>query len=176
MNESKNYRMAVALLRFKTAYKELVAASKELPDLDVSEGYPFYLLEFEEIEQAVLAWCTTHASRLMQNLPDKVDNPACMKCPFFRQGLGVDGQCKGFTTTWCNIYPYVSFTREMALPVLIATGVNVDGLSDNDIHLLYMRKMDDTYEKRASNDSHRSNDAGHTNSDISNTSTIKDTP
>jgi hypothetical protein len=159
MNEEKNYRLAVAFLQFKTAYKNLVAASKELPELNVSECYPFYLLDFEEIEPAVLQWCTIHATQLMKNLPDKVDNPACAHCAYLRAGLGPDGQCKGMTATWCGVYPYISFTKELALPVLIAANMHVADLSDNDVHLLYMKRMDEIYaQKKTTPDDTRPDD------------------
>lgn len=148
MNDARNYKIAIAFLQLKSAYKNLVAASKALPNLDVSENYPFYLLDFEDIEPAVLQWCTIHAAKLMQNLPDKVDNPACIHCAYFRAGLGPDGQCKGMQKTWCTVYPYISFTKEAALPVLIATGMNVAELSDNDVHLLYLKRMDEIYAQR----------------------------
>lgn len=146
--KERNYKFAIALLRFKTAYKELVEASKALPDYDVSELYPFYLLDYEKIEPAVLQWCTVHASKLMENLPDRVDNPACATCPHFRIGLGPDGICKGASLVTCFNHPAVPFSREVALPVMLAAGVNVTGLSDKDLHLLYMLRMDELYAKQ----------------------------
>lgn len=60
---------AKALLVFKDAYNVLVTASKRLPDYDVSERYPFYLLDFEEIAPAVTQWCTVNASKLLLKVP-----------------------------------------------------------------------------------------------------------
>ena len=153
MDEMNNYRLAVALLQFKTAYKNLTAASKELPDYDISDCYPFYLLDFETIESSVVQWCTLHASNLMKNLPDRVDNPACLKCPYFRAGIGADGQCKALTKTFCNIFPYIIFTREAIVPALTAHNVNIEGLNDSELHLLYMKKADDIYATKTT--SHR---------------------
>lgn len=151
MNDAKNYNLAVALLQFKTAYKNLVNASKELPDLDVSEDYPFFILDFEDIEPAVTQWCTIHASRLMQNLPDKVDNPACLACAYYRIGVGANGQCRGLTSIWCGIFPAIGFSREAVTPTLLKYGVDTSKLSDNDLHLLYIKRADEIYaQKKAS--------------------------
>ncbi len=73
MGENERKRMAVALIKFRKSYAELVLASKALPDLDVSEGYPFYLLDFEKIEPAVSQWCNLHASNLLHSLPFEVN-------------------------------------------------------------------------------------------------------
>jgi len=141
MSKEGNYKMAVALLRFKSAYHELVAASKELPDLDVSQNYPFYILDYEEIENAVMQWCTVQADKLMKDLPDKVDNPACIKCQYFGKGLGPGGQCKGHESIDCKLYPFITFSREMAIPVL--TGIDVTEMNDNTVQLLYLRRIEE---------------------------------
>lgn len=149
----KKYRLAVALLHFKSAYKELVAASKAMPDYDISENYPFYLLDYEGIERAVLQWCTIHASKLLQDIPDRVDNPACISCPDFRIGIGADGQCKGKDSTRCCLYPYIMFSKEMAVPVLKAAGIDAAKLHDTEVFLLYLKRMDEIYaEKQSSPD------------------------
>ena len=109
MEGRNEYMMATALLQFKKAYSDLCAASRKLPDLDVSENYPFYLLDFEDIEQAVIQWCNIHTNRLMEQVPDRVDNPACVGCSSFRVGLGANGLCKGGP---CNNYPFILFSRE----------------------------------------------------------------
>lgn len=143
---TKEYDMAVALLQFKAAFHKLVTASKALPDLDVSEGYPFYLLDYEVIEPAVLQWCSIHAARLMEALPDVVTNPACLNCEHVGKGIGASGLCAG--NQGCGIYPVISFSSAQCKPALIAAGYNVDRLSDSEVELLYMQEVQKRVEKR----------------------------
>lgn len=143
---TKEYDMAVALLQFKAAFHKLVTASKALPDLDVSEGYPFYLLDYEVIEPAVLQWCSIHAARLMEALPDVVTNPACLNCEHVGKGIGASGLCAGNQS--CGIYPVISFSPAQCKPALIAAGYSVDKLSDSEVELLYMREVQKRVEKR----------------------------
>ena len=142
---TKEYDMAVALLQFKAAFHKLVTASKALPDLDVSEGYPFYLLDYEVIEPAVLQWCSIHAARLMEALPDVVTNPACLNCEHVGKGIGASGLCAGNQS--CGIYPVISFSVAQCKPALIAAGYNVDKLSDSEVELLYMQEVQKRVEK-----------------------------
>lgn len=143
---TKEYDMAVALLQFKAAFHKLVTASKALPDLDVSEGYPFYLLDYEVIEPAVLQWCSIHAARLMEALPDVVTNPACLNCEHVGKGIGASGLCAGNQS--CGIYPVISFSPAQCKPALIAAGYSVDKLSDSEVELLYMQEVQKRVEKR----------------------------
>ena len=142
---TKEYDMAVALLQFKAAFHKLVTASKAMPDLDVSEGYPFYLLDYEVIEPAVLQWCSIHAARLMEALPDVVTNPACLNCEHVGKGIGASGLCAGNQS--CGIYPVISFSVAQCKPALIAAGYNVDKLSDSEVELLYMQEVQKRVEK-----------------------------
>lgn len=142
---TKEYDMAVALLQFKAAFHKLVTASKALPDLDVSEGYPFYLLDYEVIEPAVLQWCSIHAARLMEALPDVVTNPACLNCEHVGKGIGASGLCAG--NQGCGIYPVISFSPAQCKPALIAAGYTVDKLSDSEVELLYMQEVQKRVEK-----------------------------
>ena len=143
---TKEYDMAVALLQFKAAFHKLVTASKALPDLDVSEGYPFYLLDYEVIEPAVLQWCSIHAARLMEALPDVVTNPACLNCEHVGKGIGASGLCVGNQS--CSIYPVISFSVAQCKPALVAAGYSVDKLSDSEVELLYMQEVQKRVEKR----------------------------
>lgn len=136
----KEYNMAVALLNFKAAYQRLVKASKALPDLDVTEGYPFFLLDFEQIEPAVLSWCTVHAGKLLDQCPEIVENPACLKCEYFGQTMA-DGQCKGQEVKNCGIYPKIMFSREQCIPALQRAGVYSPKLTDNEVYLLYQQEV-----------------------------------
>lgn len=141
--------LAVALLQLKGAWRKLCEASKALDEYDFSELYPFYLLDFENIEPAVVQWCTVHASKLMRSLPDKVDNPTCLDCAYFRSGLLPDGLCKGFYTMSCGVHPVIVFSVDQVMPALIKRGVSVGNLSVDDIHLLYMKECNDHERKMA---------------------------
>lgn len=104
---NKEYNMAVALLQFKKAFTTLVNCSEAMPDLDLSENYPFYLLDFEQIEGTVEQWCMIHASKLMSQVPDKVVNPACLECTHFKERTPV--KCsKEFN---CINYPEIPFSK-----------------------------------------------------------------
>lgn len=137
----KEYNLAVALLNFRRAYKEMVRCSKALPDLDVTDGYPWYLLDFEAIEPAVLSWASIHASRLLDMCPDIVDNPACLDCASFGVGLGADGLCKGAADRQCANYPKIMFDRKQVVPALQRAGVYSPELSDQECYLLYNQEV-----------------------------------
>lgn len=147
---SKEYRAAVAFLQLKNAYGKLVEVTQEMPDLDVSDSYPFFLLDFEVIAPAVLQWCTIHSAKLMAQLPERVDNPACINCAYFREGLGSDGLCKGFNEIQCNTHPTILYSKEAVTPYLRSDGTKVDALNDDELHLLYMKRTDEEYVKNRS--------------------------
>ncbi len=75
MDAARNERLAKALLQFKLCYKELVEASVDIPDFDISEAYPFYLLDFEKIEPAIEQWCTVNATKILKLIPHEVTSP-----------------------------------------------------------------------------------------------------
>lgn len=139
--------MAVAFIQFKAAFTKLAAASKALPDLDVSDSYPFYLLDYEEIAPAVAQWCTIHATRLLQQLPDQVDNPRCLECKFFRTGLDASGLCKGLAVTKCGVHPFMPFSIEAILPYLISKNINVANLTPGEAQIIYTSLAEEAYEK-----------------------------
>ena len=144
---SKEYEAAVAFLQLKSAYSNLVKATIDMHDLDLSDSYPFYLLDFEVIAPAVLQWCTIHAAKLMSQLPERVDNPVCITCEFFRAGLGSDGLCKGFAEIKSNTHPTIVYSKEAVIPYLASLGTDVSKLTIDEIHLLYMKRTDEAYAK-----------------------------
>ena len=148
MEPNKAYKLAVALLQFKSNYRELVKASKDLSDYDFSRGYPFYLLDFEEIEPNVLQWCSIHAAYLTKQLPDRVDNPACANCNYMRIGISPSGLCKAPIS--CMHYPIIPFSKELVMPFFAAQKMSITDLSDDEMHLLYIRRMEQIYEEKNS--------------------------
>lgn len=143
MYGSKEYRMAKALLMFNQAFKELAAASKALPDLDVSQLYPFYLLDYEQIQPDVEQWCLFHASKIINQVPDRVPNSACASCPWLHAGIGPDGLCKGTKTTGCRQYPEMMFTRAAATTFLSSLGVDTSQMDDAVLQMVYTQKVEE---------------------------------
>lgn len=143
MYGSKEYRMAKALLMFNQAYKELVAASTALPDLDVSQLYPFYLLDYEQIQPDVEQWCLFHASKIINQVPDRVPNSACASCPWLYAGVGPDGLCKGAKTTGCRQYPEMMFTRAAATTFLSSLGVDTSQMDEAVLQMVYTQKVEE---------------------------------
>ena len=141
MYGSKEYRMAKALLMFNQAFKELAAASKALPDLDVSQLYPFYLLDYEQIQPE--QWCLFHASKIINQVPDRVPNSACAGCPWLHAGIGPDGMCKGTKTTGCRQYPEMMFTRAAATTFLSSLGVDTSQMDDAVLQMVYTQKVEE---------------------------------
>ena len=143
MYGSKEYRMAKALLTFNQAFKALAAASKALPDLDVSQLYPFYLLDYEQIQPDVEQWCLFHASKIINQVPDRVPNSACAGCPWLHAGIGPDGLCKGAKTTGCRQYPEMMFTRAAATTFLSSLGVDTSQMDDAVLQMIYTQKVEE---------------------------------
>lgn len=141
MEANKMYRMATALINFTSAFSELAAASKALPDLDVSELYPFYLLDYEKIDVDVKQWCLHHASKLLGQVPDKVPNSACAQCPWLYVGLDHDGQCKGRKTTGCNLFPQTVFQRSSAAAFLSHYGFDPTKYDDGVLQAYYVKTI-----------------------------------
>lgn len=141
MEANKMYRMATALINFTAAFSELAAASKALPELDVSELYPFYLLDYEKIDVDVKQWCLHHASKLLGQVPDKVPNSACAQCPWLYAGLDHDGQCKGRKTTGCNLFPQTVFQRSSAAAFLSHYGFDPTKYDDGVLQAYYVKTI-----------------------------------
>lgn len=146
---NKEYNLAIALLQFKRVYKELTTASKALPDIDLTEMYPFYILDFEELTDNVAAWCNIHASNILRELPDKVDNPICTQCPDFRIGLSADGLCKAVTKNACSAFPFIIFSREQVAPFMAQHNdpVRTED-SDKEVYLRYVSKLEASYDRK----------------------------
>lgn len=141
---NKEYNMATALLQFKKAYSNLVACSKAMPNLDVSKNYPFYLLDFEEIEPAVAQWCNVQAAALFAKVPDRVVNPACLSCAHFKERSPV----KCSSEFKCINYPEIPFSKEAVSGILLQyLGLDIAALTDNEAFARYAAFILD-FEKR----------------------------
>ena len=143
MGGQKEYNAAIAFLNFRQAWKKLVDATKVMPELDVSDAYPFYLLDFENIAPAVMNWAMIHAGRLMEQIPDMVVNPVCLAngCPFMGRELNSSGQCPGAETIGCVIYPRIMYTREQVENILRMRGHDTSKLNESEVQLLYVSEV-----------------------------------
>lgn len=137
----KEYRLAVAFSNMRKTYKELVAASEALPDIDVSEGYPFFLLDFEVIAQAVDQWCAIQTAKILEGLPNRVANPACLSCEFLGIGLDTTGQCAGSAKKACHVFPFIVYSKEQAKAALLSLGYVTKNMTDTDIELAYLKEV-----------------------------------
>lgn len=142
MSKLNEYNLMVAMLTFNESYKRLVAASSKLTDYDLTELYPFYLLDFEKIQPAVSQWCLYHASVIMAEQPDRVVNPACILCE--SAGLGIDnaGVCIGDAT--CVNFPFIAFSVDAVYPSILkytSPGSIVDKTNAVTVYLAYIELL-----------------------------------
>ena len=140
MQQNNSYRLATALLSFRHAYAELTAASIAMgDDYDMSEYYPFYILDFEEIAPAVDQWAVVQAEKLLRMLPDMVINPACLACHANAVIiLEHDGSCSEATSKSCINYPYIPFTAALCIPILKTYNMYAQSMSDAEVELAYI--------------------------------------
>lgn len=141
MGNYKEYNMAVALLNFAACYQKLCAASKKLPDLDMSENYPWFLLDYEDIETTVVGWARLHASKLLSICPDIVENPSCLQCRYLSLGLAASGLCVGQEAVGCANYPKIMFERDLVKPALVAAGNYDPKWTDQEVYLHYQQEV-----------------------------------
>lgn len=149
----KNYDLALALIRFRTAWKDLTDISVNV-NIDMSDGYPFYLLNFEDITPQVIQWCNIHASRLIQEAPDRIVNPSCLRCEYVFAGFANDGRCIGQKAGIdCKSYPEIPYSREMILSAMStpSSAADMAKLTDDNLLMLYVdyintKRKEDGYE------------------------------
>ena len=143
MYGSKEYRFAVALLQFSKAWEELAQASAALPDMDVSDLYPFYLLDYEAIQPAVKQWCLHNAAKIMQFVPDITYNPACAKCKYLSAGINDNGLCKGADIVHCNNYPMITFSVQAVAQYMAMHNIDIQQMTPETVQLMYTRKVEE---------------------------------
>lgn len=124
------FELAKAFNDFGNAWVNLVKLTSKMPDLDLRQAYPFFLLDFEEIVDNVKLWCTLHASRCLENLPKTVTNPACLVCK-------TPDAC-----TSCVNSQTIVFTREAVTPYLLSRGYKITAaMPDSIVHAAYIGEM-----------------------------------
>lgn len=139
---NKEYNLAVALIKFRQAWKDLTDASV-LVDTDLTEKYPFYLLDFEELTPAVTQWCNIHASNIIQNTPDQIVNPTCLRCDYAFAGVDKEGRCRGqLAGIECGSYPIIPFNRNLILSAVDSMQpgkrTELDKLTDDNLLIVYI--------------------------------------
>lgn len=123
------YNLAIAFQNFATAYTELVKLTNRQPDLDVSEAYPFYLLDFEDITANVVNWCQLNITKQLTLLPQLIVNPFCLTCAAFCN-------CNDDA---CTYKSYINFSREVVEPFLIHSGYKITAdMPDGIVHAAYI--------------------------------------
>ena len=138
--QSAVYNMAVAFIQFREAYKQLVTAADAMgDDYDISDNYPFYLLDICEIRGAVDQWCIIQADRLLQQLPDIVPNPRCVSCEHVQKVRNANGSCKYAIAKECDSFPIVPFSVQLCSPILVRNGYDISNMSAAAIELLYLK-------------------------------------
>lgn len=155
---NREYNLAMAMIKFKQSWKELTDASKQV-DTDLTEGYPFYLLDFEEITPAVQQWCNIHASRIISQTPDQITNPTCLRCAYVFKGIDKDGRCKGQNSgVDCGSYPIVPYNRNIVISALdnMQPGNRsaIEKLDDTNVLLAYIditNRLEEQANERGSN-------------------------
>lgn len=140
---NKEYNLAVALLQFKKSYLALVDASKAMPDYDASNCYPFYMLDFEEIGPAVSQWCSVHASELLAQVPDRVLNPACIRCSHYVKRGPVYCALQG-----CFNHPEIVFSKDAIAPALLQYGIDIKDMTEEAAFVAYLQFCDKLEKER----------------------------
>ena len=109
------YNLAVKLLNFAAAWNELVEVSTQLPDHDLTAAYPFGLLDFESMTEAVDTWCRINAAEILDKCPIMVRNPQCLlQCSVWQKAtLTVSNQCSEHSKQSCFNYPLVPFDVQL---------------------------------------------------------------
>lgn len=141
MGSYNEYNLAVALLNMASSYQALCKASRKMPDYDFTPGYPWYLLDFEDIEPAVVGWARSHASKLLEMCPDIVENPSCLNCRYLGMGVGAQGLCIGQTAVGCANYPKIIFSRDLVVPALMNAGNYDARWTDEEVYLQYKQEV-----------------------------------
>lgn len=122
----KKYKVAVLLIALQQAWKQLIDETKQLPDLDLTDCYPFGYSDFEtDLYERVTQWCTLNSNRLISECPLMVVNPDCLLyCKDWAKAdvalnINKDGYaCTKAPPTGCTRYPLVPFDAELILAAL----------------------------------------------------------
>lgn len=131
MTTASTYKLLTAAIQFRDAYKNLCKVYNMLPDADFTEQYPLGQIDLFDKNtcDGLTAWINCQTTKLINNLPDRVVNPACLTCLLSKKKVleserrlvgplkvatKPDGSC---ALSWqhgnCCHYPYVVFDVPM---------------------------------------------------------------
>jgi hypothetical protein len=133
-----------ALANFAVAWSNLTKLTAEDDDLDLTEAYPFYLLNFEEITPNVVQWCKLNISKLIKGSAGKmlIMNPDCIQCDNV-------GKCGSLD---CQLHTYIPFDKEKMTKCLSSAGYEVDKSTPEEIvYAAYVGYVDAQIQRRNDN-------------------------
>ena len=130
----QTYKVAICLLTLKKAWNDLVAATTPLSDLDLSDAYPFGPNEFENMNDAISAWCLANATRLLNENPVMIRNPQCLfYCPqTYKASKILPNQvCSDAHEKNCWLHPLLPLTHDTLRAACKCLDIDVDNVTDD---------------------------------------------
>lgn len=121
MTVSNAYKLLTATVVFRDAYTKLCKIYDDIWDADFSEQYPLGQIDLfnENTCKGITAWLNCQTTKLINSLPDRVINPACIECllnrrtemmkPYIGPKVSPNGCCDIRSSEDCALYPYVVF-------------------------------------------------------------------
>lgn len=145
MTTTETYNLLSAVVTFRESYKRLQSLYSKSEEADLCAMYPLGQIDLfdQNTTNAIIAWLNHHAVKLMNALPDRIINPACVDCLIehkYKCGITPSGACS-FSPT-CVKYPYITYDRNMLLHFLKQQNLDADisvydDMDDTAIRTLY---------------------------------------
>ena len=120
MTTTETYNLLAATVSFREAYRQLQQLYNKSTCADFTEMYPLGMIDLFDTNttNAIVAWLNCHATKLINALPDRIINPACVAC-LVQNGichLTPSGACSIDPT--CIRYPYITYDKNMLVHFL----------------------------------------------------------
>lgn len=120
MTTTEAYNLLAATVSFRESYKQLQQLYNKSDCADFTEMYPLGMIDLFDTntKNAIVAWLNCHATKLINSLPDRIINPACVSC------LRDNCKCKLTPSGACSInpacvkYPYITYDKNMLVHFL----------------------------------------------------------
>lgn len=122
MTASNAYKLLTATVVFRDAYTKLCKLYDDIWDADFTEQYPLGQIDLfnENTCKGITAWLNCQTTKLINSLPDRVINPACISCLLKKKKeyaverpvvvkLQPNGSCETRSDDSCALYPFVVF-------------------------------------------------------------------
>lgn len=125
MSTTETYNLLSAVVSFRESYKRLQRLYAESDEADLREMYPLGHIDLFDVntKNAMVAWLNCHTTKLINALPDRVINPACVHCLAAKKckcSITASGACS--LNEACDRYPYVTYDRNMVVNFLNKQG------------------------------------------------------